>query len=99
MIPTVAPYSYTAPPPSRAGFDTPEPLYVAEQPIRITDQPDTWTFDEKQRVRTAANMARQRYPGPVGDLVCAELLQWAEYGWRLAPGGRVMQVVEQLLAP
>lgn len=99
MIPAYIAQPVAVTPPARTGFTTPEPAYDADIPIRIAEKPDPWTFDEKQRVRTAAMIAKQRYPGPIGELVCAELLEWADYGWRLSSGGRVMQAVEHLLAP
>ena len=37
---------------------------------------------EKMQVRAAAHRAKQLYPGPVGDLVARELLDWEQFGYR-----------------
>jgi len=33
------------------------------------------------RIHAAAQLARQLYPGPVGELVARELVSYAELGW------------------
>lgn len=97
MIPAYVGHAPIQAPPPRTGFTTPEPSYVPDVPIRIADKLDPASFDEKQRIRTAAHLARARYPGPIGELVFRELIEWADTGWRLSPGGLVMQAVENLL--
>lgn len=51
------------------------------------------------RLTRAAFRARVVYPGPVGRLVCRELLAWSAFGHRLGGEGIVMQVVDELLEP
>ena len=93
----IAPLVTVAPMPSRNGFDTPEPVYVTDAPMRIDEKLPAADFDTKQRVRTAAMVAKSRYPGPVGELVCRELLDWAEFGYRLSPAGHIMQLVAHIM--
>jgi hypothetical protein len=47
------------------------------------------------RIHAAAKLARQLYPGPVGELVARELVSYAELGW-LVPAGVVEQVTRHI---
>lgn len=49
-------------------------------------------------ITRAALRARTVYPGPVGLLVCRELLAWSRFGHRLGPDALVPQLVEEILA-
>jgi hypothetical protein len=51
-----------------------------------------------KRVLDAALRARRIYPGPVGELLCAELLSWQDFGYRLGGGSLVMRVVADIAA-
>jgi hypothetical protein len=47
------------------------------------------------RIHAAARLARQLYPGPVGELVARELISYAELGW-LVPAKMVEQLTRQI---
>lgn len=51
----------------------------------------------KERLRAAADRAKQRYPGPVGDLLHQELLSWMVFG-RLLGSALIMRLTDELLA-
>jgi hypothetical protein len=59
---------------------------------------DASRFDahEGMRVRNASRLAAMLLPGPLGKLVERELLDYANFGYRLDQGGLVMSVVRQL---
>jgi hypothetical protein len=48
-------------------------------------------------ITQAAFRARRVYPGPVGLLVCRELLAWADFGHRLGKDALVRQLVAEIL--
>ncbi|SDG67570.1 hypothetical protein [Pseudonocardia oroxyli] len=50
------------------------------------------------RVRRAAAVAVDRHPGPVGHLLAATLVAYADQGWRGAPAGLSERLVAELLA-
>lgn len=50
------------------------------------------------RLRVAAHAARRRYPGPVGDLVARELLEWEAFGFRFGAHRRVADLATAVLA-
>lgn len=54
---------------------------------------------EKTRWYAAAQHAVIRYPGPVGGLVASEIRSWADFGYRLGGGSRMLAVVDDLLQP
>ncbi|WP_433506834.1 hypothetical protein ACQP04_10340 [Pseudonocardia halophobica] len=49
------------------------------------------------RIRRAAGVALDRYPGPVGRLIAAELLDYADQGWRGDAEGLSERLVADLL--
>ncbi|WP_037043353.1 hypothetical protein [Pseudonocardia halophobica] len=49
------------------------------------------------RIRRAAGVALDRYPGPVGQLIAAELLDYADQGWRGDAEGLSERLVADLL--
>lgn len=49
------------------------------------------------RIRRAAGAALDRYPGPVGQLIAAELLDYADQRWRGAAEGLSERLVADLL--
>jgi hypothetical protein len=49
-------------------------------------------------ITRAALRACTIYPGPVGRLVCRELMAWADFGHRLGGDGLVAQLVREILA-
>jgi hypothetical protein len=53
---------------------------------------------QKMRVRVAALRATRLYPGPVGELLCRELLDWEEFGYRFGGAGLVTRLVDHLSA-
>jgi hypothetical protein len=36
------------------------------------------------------------YPGPVGELLCRELLDWEEFGYRFGGGALVTRLIDHL---
>ena len=53
---------------------------------------------QRMRLRTAAFRAAQVYPGPVGELLCRELLDWEEFGYRFGGGALVSRLTDHLLS-
>jgi hypothetical protein len=53
---------------------------------------------QRMRLRTAAFRATQVYPGPVGELLCRELLDWEEFGYRFGGGALVSRLTDHLLS-
>lgn len=95
MIPTIP--HYIPPPPPRTHLVTPEPVYITEQPIPEADRLPKMGHDLRTRIRLAAHRATQNYPGPVGQMISRELLQWEEFGAAIGEDRLVMQVVDVLL--
>jgi hypothetical protein len=52
---------------------------------------------ERQRLRTAAFRAQRVYPGPVGELLYAEIMAWEEFGWRLGSKKQMMTLVDHIM--
>jgi hypothetical protein len=73
---------------------TPANLITADVP------PSRSTLSERQRLFRAAQVAEQRYPGPVGIFLAQELRECATWGYRLVlPGGRMARLVDALVGP
>ena len=53
---------------------------------------------QRMRLRAAAFRATLAYPGPVGELLCRELLDWEEFGYRFGSGALVTRLIDHLLA-
>jgi hypothetical protein len=49
------------------------------------------------RIRRAVSVALDRYPGAVGQLIAAELLDYADQGWRGEAEGLSERLVADLL--
>ena len=75
----------------------------AAGPIRTrrpwTARPASAPLDTEDvlRIRRAVSVALDRYPGPVGQLIAAELLDYADQGWRGAAEGLSERMVADLL--
>jgi hypothetical protein len=52
---------------------------------------------EKMRIRSAAFRATRLYPGPVGELISKELLDWEEFGYRFDTKGAAARLVDHVL--
>lgn len=52
--------------------------------------------ETRTRLRVAAEQARRRHPGPIGDLLHQELLSWMVFGHHLG-SGLIMRVADDLL--
>ena len=61
--------------------------------------PDRLTPRERSRIRLAADRAKARYPGPVGELVSRELMAWEDIGWRIGNGhnGLLNRLIDAVL--
>lgn len=60
-------------------------------PVAVMDH------DTKERLRRAAEAARRRHPGPVGELLHQELLSWMIFG-RYLGSSLIIRVADDLLA-
>jgi len=58
-------------------------------PVRMDHQ--QW-----MQVRAAALRATRVYPGPVGELLRRELLDWADFGYRFGGRALVTRLIEHL---
>lgn len=63
-----------------------------------TDAPARMESDERMQMRAAAFRATRAFPGPVGELVSRELLDWEQFGNRLGGRGMVMRLVAAVMA-
>jgi hypothetical protein len=53
--------------------------------------------DERMRVRMAALRATRVFPGPVGELVSKDLLDWEQFGFRFGGYGLVARLVAAVM--
>ena len=51
---------------------------------------------QRMRLRAAAFRATLAYPGPVGELLCRELLDWEEFGYRFGGGAFMTRLIDNL---
>jgi hypothetical protein len=51
---------------------------------------------DRSRLRAGAFKATKVYPGPVGELICSELLAYDEFGYRLGSKRKVMSLLEHV---
>jgi hypothetical protein len=47
---------------------------------------DPMPHEDKLRIAVAIRRAEHLWPGPIGEWLADELIQWAEWGHRLGPG-------------
>lgn len=52
---------------------------------------------ERGRLRAAVYHARRRYPGPVGEVLAAELTSWEAFGYRLGGHSVIARLVDHLM--
>lgn len=71
------------------------PIGLRRQESAMTDERMDSTT--KLRLRTAAAEARQRYPGPVGELISQELRSWMVFG-HLLGSALILRVADDLTA-
>lgn len=48
---------------------------------------------EAGRAHNAAYTARTLFPGPIGEQLCDDLIDWANGGWRYDQSGRGMALI------
>jgi hypothetical protein len=53
---------------------------------------------QRRQLRLAAFRATRVYPGPVGELLSRELLDWEEFGYRFGGGALVTRLIDNLLS-
>jgi len=53
-------------------------------------------YNERAKLRGAANRARRLYPGPVGEILYRELVAWEEFGYRFGSSVVIAQLVEHI---
>lgn len=51
---------------------------------------------DRARIRAAAFRATRVYPGPVGELICSEVMAWEEWGYKFGSSSRIMALVEHI---
>jgi hypothetical protein len=51
---------------------------------------------QRMRLRTAAFRATLVYPGPVAELLCRELRDWEEFGYRFGGGAFMTRLIDHL---
>ena len=54
------------------------------------------SYQDRQRIRTAATYATKLYPGPTGELLAREFLAWDEFGYRIAADRLVMRAIDHI---
>ena len=67
--------------------------------VPATDPPATLPANDLLRYRTAANHAVERYPGPAGEILFAEIMTYAELGYVLGSSSHVDALVTELMKP
>lgn len=73
-----------------------QPPYVPGITVVATNPPERMDHHDKSRIRAGAFKATKVYPGPVGELICSELLAYDEFGYRLGSKRKVMCLLEHI---
>jgi hypothetical protein len=58
----------------------------------------TLPLHERSRMRAAALHARRIYPGRLGELVCRELLAYADFGYQFTADALIPRLAAEILA-
>ena len=88
----------TLQPNSRAGFTTPEPVYLPPPPpLKLAEQTGRMQPHERAQVRAAAVKVKRLYPGAIGEMVSRELVSWEEFGRALGRNTVIMRAVHDIL--
>lgn len=66
------------------------------QPIP-EDQPDRLGPLDRSAMYAAAKVAVKRYPGPAGEMLSAEIRDYADFGYRIGTRGNVSRLIVELL--
>ncbi|MFR9804720.1 hypothetical protein ACL02T_20900 [Pseudonocardia sp. RS010] len=69
----------------------------ARRPWTPPPAPSPLATEDVLRIRRAVAVALDRYPGPIGRLIAAELLDYADQGWRGDLEGLSERLVADLL--
>lgn len=69
-----------------------------QQSQPVTDRPEVASPKDRAGLRLAAFHATRLYPGPVGELICAELLAVESWGYRIAGTSRAHRLAQHVLA-
>ncbi|GAA2858426.1 hypothetical protein GCM10010472_14750 [Pseudonocardia halophobica] len=78
----------------------PGPVDRADDPLdRPSRRRASMPNDQRVRLRRAALLAPERFPGPVGELLSRELLIWEDFGHRFGAHTLVSRLVEEILEP
>ncbi|MEU7814092.1 hypothetical protein [Pseudonocardia sp. NPDC049154] len=70
---------------------------AAPPAIRPESGADKLDPHEKMRIRAAAFRATKLYPGPVGELLAKELLDWEGFGYRFGGHTLTARLVDHVL--
>lgn len=68
------------------------------QPARIIPctPPDRQEQHERTRALTAANHAKTKYPGPAGEILSREILDWHHFGYRGDNNSPTLRLIREL---
>jgi hypothetical protein len=64
----------------------------------VGPSPPRLDTEDMLRIRRAAGVALDRYPGTVGQLIASELLGYADQGFRGEPDGLSERLIADLLS-
>jgi hypothetical protein len=80
--------------------DTPlrQPPFVQAMAVCPTDPPPRMDHHERMQLRAAAFRATRVFPGPVGELICKELMDWETMGVRLGSHGMIRRLVAAVMS-
>lgn len=56
-------------------------------------EPAGMDSQQHMRLRAAAFRAQKLWPGPIGNLIYREIINWESFGYQLGGHGEVMQLV------
>jgi hypothetical protein len=66
-------------------------------PIKPESPPEYLDYEEKLRLRRAAFVASQKYPGVIGSVLGEYLRSWEEFGFRFGGDSQVNTLVSEIL--
>ncbi len=77
---------------------TPVPVYADASTVRADEKPEPLEAHDKVRALAAANQAKKRYPGPVGEILANEITAWHHFGFRGDANSPTARLIRELTA-
>jgi hypothetical protein len=74
------------------------PTYVGPPQLPATDPPPKLDHTDSAKIRRAAHNVTGLYPGAAGKILAQYLVDYYEFGYRVAQSALPAQLVEQVLA-